>query len=534
MALACTQVPATVLAGTLVGHDGQPMAVAHVHAFQASADEPFLSVPVGSDGSFGLATAETGALMIRFSGTEHVAEDIPLYVDSEPIVEVDVRLATPKYVEGPGGVKALVKEGDDFTREAPLEQRADGTLTARVESAESELSYVLEGATEEGWAHGTDSEDYEYDPSYGYASVVAVDTGWAQISFDPSKLVEGSEPAEVRFRLPESRTARLYAVWREGVDRLRRYYAAQAAYTALHSSDTGFAYDWSDDVAATEAQLADERDPLLRAMLFLSLISVADLEAEVDPAAIQQALEEIPPTSLVWGYGAALVPTAVYLAGQADSSHPYAEYLAQVIDTHPSRPVRMTVLWLALWHADDDGDTAKAMQYYERLVTEFPESWAADWARARFAPDRAIMVGKPVPEFALTSLEDPETVYTRDGLLGKVYLIDFWATWCPPCIVELPNVHDAYEKYRDRGFEVLSVAMRDTERNIAEFRRVRWPMPWLHASYGWNDDAVAPFEIGPIPAAILVDRDGTIAAVDAGVRGERLHEALDRLLGKGR
>ena len=95
------------------------------------------------------------------------------------------------------------------------------------------------------------------------------------------------------------------------------------------------------------------------------------------------------------------------------------------------------------------------------------------------------------------------------------------------------TLKDAYDKYEDRGFQVLSIALGDKKVDIANFRRNHQPMPWLHAFHDWEDDAVAPFEVEAIPRAILVGADGLILASDADCRGDRLLETLERELGGG-
>lgn len=142
-----------------------------------------------------------------------------------------------------------------------------------------------------------------------------------------------------------------------------------------------------------------------------------------------------------------------------------------------------------------------------------------------------IAVGAEVPEFTLASLESPEVTHSRSDLSGKVYLIDFWATWCAPCVAELPNLHRAYDAYADRGFEILSVAMNDNREQIARLRETDWAMPWLHAFEPLDSDVAELFELFGLPMAILVDRNNNIVAIDEDARGEPLQEALALLLG---
>jgi thiol-disulfide isomerase/thioredoxin len=507
------------------------MELAHVHLLQPGLGQLFSSKEVGHDGRLELAIGETGAFLIRFTGIGHASAEVPLYVDSVVSVEIDVRLGVPEYVDDFSSVHVAGAFNDHS--ETPLVRRPDGTLVAVVESPEPEVAYVLKGATETGWIHGTDSRKFEYHELYGYQSVIQSHEGTATVVFDPTKLVRGADTTEVRFREPGSRAARHYAIRRERRGRRRAYEQAQRDHLEGPDAGTAFVYDWSEQVSSLEAQLADEDDPVLRQALFLSLIDCADLEAEVDPTIARRALEDIPPTSHMWSYAPWLVQTADYFAAQGDSTHEYRSFMTQVIESHPNRSVSASVLWLALWYSDHGGDDELAQDYYERLLKDHPESRQAEWAHAKFSPDRNILLGKAIPEFLLTSLEDPELTYSLSDLEGKVYLIDFWATWCLPCVAELPNIEDAYEKYKDRGFDILSVACGDTRERVTEFRRARWAMPWHHAIHGLEDEAIRPFEVRTIPRAILVDRTGRIVGVDATIRGERLHGALARVMEDG-
>jgi thiol-disulfide isomerase/thioredoxin len=368
---------------------------------------------------------------------------------------------------------------------------------------------------------------------YGYHSVIRSHEGTATVVFDPASLVRGTDTAEVRFHEPRARAARHHAIQRERRDKRRAYADAEQAHLEGPDAETPFVYDLSAEVSSLEAQLNKEDDPVLRQALFLSLISCADVGAEVDPVVAQHTLVEIPPTSEMWSYAPWLVQTADYYAAQADSTHEYRRFMHQVIDSHPNPSVSVAVLQLALWYADHADDEELAQYYADRLMTDHPESRAAESARSFFSPDRAIAVGKAVPDFLLTSLDDPGLTYSRSDFEGTVYVIDFWATWCLPCVAELPNLHDAYEEYVGRGFQILSVACDDTREGVAEFRRGRWAMPWHHAFHGLQDEAIAQFEVRSLPRAILVDRAGMIVGADAAIRGERLHVVLARVMENG-
>jgi thiol-disulfide isomerase/thioredoxin len=112
---------------------------------------------------------------------------------------------------------------------------------------------------------------------------------------------------------------------------------------------------------------------------------------------------------------------------------------------------------------------------------------------------------------------------------GKVVLVDFWATWCGPCVAEMPNIKKAYETYHDRGFEVVGISL-DSKKDLpAKFMQDR-NLPWTCVFDGKGADSLADYYgIFFIPQAILVDRDGNVVSMNA--RGPELDRLLEKLIG---
>jgi thiol-disulfide isomerase/thioredoxin len=102
------------------------------------------------------------------------------------------------------------------------------------------------------------------------------------------------------------------------------------------------------------------------------------------------------------------------------------------------------------------------------------------------------------------------------SMRGKVVLVDFWATWCPPCREEVPNVVAAYNKYHAQGFEVLGVSLDQDENALLSFTTSNgmvWPQ--YFDGKGWSNDLARANGIHSIPAMWLIGKDGKLITKDA-------------------
>lgn len=138
----------------------------------------------------------------------------------------------------------------------------------------------------------------------------------------------------------------------------------------------------------------------------------------------------------------------------------------------------------------------------------------------------------PVPAFVFRSLDDSSYISHAD-LMGTVYLVDFWATWCPPCVEALPEMEKIYEEFHPRGFQIVSLSFDISDERIRLFRSKRFRMPWLHGRLegGFGDIVSISFQLENIPHYVLVGRDGRILAQGDDLHGERLRALLVEIIG---
>lgn len=134
-------------------------------------------------------------------------------------------------------------------------------------------------------------------------------------------------------------------------------------------------------------------------------------------------------------------------------------------------------------------------------------------------------VEQSLPDFTFKTLDGRE--FRLSELHGKVVLVNFWATWCPPCKEEMPIFEREYKRCKDKGFEILAVNMDSSESNLQKFlKENNYSFPIVRPS----EDLQKELKLMGFPTSYLLDREGKIYRIRLGVYKE-LEEDLKKLLG---
>ncbi len=146
-----------------------------------------------------------------------------------------------------------------------------------------------------------------------------------------------------------------------------------------------------------------------------------------------------------------------------------------------------------------------------------------------------LSLGKKVIEFTAKSMDDAEISFPS-SYAGKIVMLDFWATWCGPCIAEIPNMKQAYKDWNEQGFEILGISLDNEgmDEKVREFLKEK-ELPWaqVYQGKGWDIDLATTYDVSGIPFVLLVDGDsGEIIGTSRQLRGPGLSEYIGLQLEK--
>jgi thiol-disulfide isomerase/thioredoxin len=211
----------------------------------------------------------------------------------------------------------------------------------------------------------------------------------------------------------------------------------------------------------------------------------------------------------------------------------YDEAYAAAIKASPKSPVRWSA---AIFNAQAEKvRELVGVPPLKNVTAELEELVKADDASSedKAAAEKVLKSLKATAELKSKPLEMKFTAV--DGrevdlakMRGKVVLIDFWATWCGPCVAELPNVLKAYKELHPKGFEIVGISLDSDKAELEAFVKeqgMEWPQ--FFDGKGWKNEIATTYDIQSIPAMWLVDQKGMV--VDTSARSD-LEEKVAKLL----
>jgi thiol-disulfide isomerase/thioredoxin len=235
-------------------------------------------------------------------------------------------------------------------------------------------------------------------------------------------------------------------------------------------------------------------------------------------------------------YDAALFETMVgrarEMAGVAAPAKP-AVTLEEILKAEDAKPeTKSEASFISVMQSlekveETGGNTAATMAMAEKHLKDFPLAKGNSMVENKLKSIKAAAELKTKPlDLKFTAVDGREVDLAK--LQGKVVLIDFWATWCGPCVAELPNVLKAYTELRPKGFEIIGISLDSDKSKLEAFvkeRGMEWPQ--FFDGQGWKNEISSKYGINSIPAMWLVNKKGIVVSTSA--RGD-LAENVTKLL----
>ena len=199
-----------------------------------------------------------------------------------------------------------------------------------------------------------------------------------------------------------------------------------------------------------------------------------------------------------------------------------------LVQKHPDRFVSVLVLTDMM---NMGAPANEVNELYESLSENATKSSLAKSLAENLSKRSKVAIGSKAPEFSAPNPEG-EQISLKDSM-GKVTLIDFWAAWCKPCRVENPNIVKTYNKYHDKGFNIIGVSLdREAQKDkwIQAIKDDNLTWPQVSNLKFWQDPVAQLYGVQAIPAQFILDENGVIVAKN--LRGDALDAKVKELLEK--
>jgi peroxiredoxin len=169
----------------------------------------------------------------------------------------------------------------------------------------------------------------------------------------------------------------------------------------------------------------------------------------------------------------------------------------------------------------------------EPILNDLPAALQADemiiQLKEIVAKSKTTAVGQKFIDVALKTPDGKDIKLSDYAGKGKIVLIDFWASWCAPCLQDMPEVAELYKQYKNKGFEIVGISLdRDGESWKESIKQLNITWPQMSDLKFWSSEAAKAYAINSIPHTILLDGQGII--IERGLRGESLKEKLAELM----
>ena len=522
-----------VISGYLYGANGSamPRAVVKVEPLIGVTNEEPILNSVSDNGEYSLDLIKHQRYLITYSGLSHLPMSLVVNYTGQKNLKMNVELDSIPYLDEPTKVKVYVYKNNDEKgkpKNYPMQKGEDGHFTANIDLPSGNVKYRLSGLTEGSYrVVNSLSKDFELGSNNSFYSLDEHQGGLWSINYKTLASVENKAISSLT----------LSGDWQEQNSSLQlqaQFYRLliDQRIATVKAKDADFVYqDGLDELVTWSSQ---SKDPELQDLI---LMMSTRLIGQI-PKVHDNAINKIEVGSWLWNLPYASFARSLTSSGESiDSEEENITSIRQIelyknlshkyLDVSLNDDEKATLL---LYLADlyrGNNEMEKYAHYFEQLKSKYAHVKSFDFYKKILSPSKLVK-GMEAPVFSIVDLQNKSISYTNQSFSGKVYLLDFWATWCPPCLKEMPNLHKIHTKFKDKGFEILSLSADSYASDVVKYRKGKWPMPWKHAFLEEGEHPITKsYFIFGYPTLFLIDEHGKILASGAKATGSELDKTLD-------
>jgi thiol-disulfide isomerase/thioredoxin len=292
------------------------------------------------------------------------------------------------------------------------------------------------------------------------------------------------------------------------------------AYQSTQRLDQPFRGDLSSLAVYLESVMRGGSEPAVGQLAAVYLPNLRDYDVALEPTIYAEVARIVPPDSALWKKVAG--PGSIFYVASGLSPIDARRFLDKIIAQNTDRAIQGRALIELSKVAHRLNDRRLYAKTFQRLGA-YKNVENLGFEISLLNPKNNSAIGKEAAIFTLPETGETAAPFSNRSLTGKFYLLDFWATWCGPCLGERAALNSAYQKFHGANFEIVSVSADKTPETVRRFQKTHWSMPWvnLFLDDGLKGQVAQEFDINWIglPHLVLVNPRGQIIA---------LHDELDR------
>ena len=500
--IGCTQ--KTAVKGKLLDVNGNPSRYAMVGIAPTFKDGGDNFTICDSDGSYSIKITKTGVNYLVYSIPSHDQLKIPILNDTYKELTINVNLAAYPYVDNFDEVAIKTRDNPSAEKMTKLE---DGTYVYGNKTDKDKILYQLCNINYWRSVNGPDAISFVHDDKSGdYWSVVKPEGGKFKVLFDPQKLLRKNDPYKITYH--GSDFDKNFSQRMSDHDKILLDCAGKCgAYYMKYHNFKGFVYDEGNYLTDFVKNIETEKDVRLsKLMKLIYLTSYQGAFKNFDTVRAKDYFDSIAPEDSAWWY----VPDAFWgFASLYPDPYQQAAIRDDFLGKTKSIKIKTGILQFKFHNAYYSNNKEELDKLRDLISNDYKNVKELQDLLKIYPIESKLKGNSDLPDYEVTSFDNPKEKYSRRSMLGKVYLIDFWFTTCGPCIGEMPYLHTAYEKYKNKGFDILSLSI-DSEELVKIFKKHKWKMPWKNSVISRNEKILEDFEVKGFPTTILVGVDGKV------------------------